>query len=283
MKVALICILTAIPAAADPLRILFIGNSLTGANDLPATVCRLAAASGKDARCESVVRGGFSLADHLAEGEAAKRIREGKFDIVVLQQGPSALDSSRAELIQSARTFAKIIRAAGGRPALYAVWPSKSRSFDFANVARSYRLAAQDVDVDGLLFAAGEAWTEAWRRDRALPLYGSDDFHPSPAGSYLAALVIHRAIWGELPDRFAEPDVAKIALTRAQLRILLEAANRWAHASGAPYQEHENSTRVAAARPRARMSEFADRSGNRPARVSGDRNLERTHPRPGMW
>lgn len=220
---AVAALLAATRAAGEPARILFIGNSLTATNDLPATVCRLAAAAGKTAHCESLARPETSLADHLAAGEAVRRIRKGHFDLVVMQQGPSALAESRVELRRSAAEFAKQIRAAGGRPAMYAVWPWKSRAFDFPAVARSYRLAAEDIEGD--VFAVGEAWIEAWRRDPKLPLYGNDDFHPSPAGSYLAALVIYRGIWGELPEKFADPAFAKVNVTPTQLRILVAVAS----------------------------------------------------------
>ena len=43
----------------------------------------------------------------------------------------------------------------------------------------------------GLLLPAGDAWRAAWAADARLPLYGPDGFHPSPMGTYLAALVIY--------------------------------------------------------------------------------------------
>ena len=212
----------AMPAAAEPLRILFVGNSLTAANSLPATVCRLAVVAGKEASCETLTRDGYSLADHLGAGEAAQRIRDGHFDIVVLQQGPSARPESRVELRQTARDFDDLIRASGARPAMYGVWPAKQHDFNFNDSVLSYQIAAEDIDA--MLFAAGAAWQRAWKRDRHLKLYGPDDFHPSPAGSYLAALVIYRGIFGELPEKFAKPDVARAGITEKQLRVLMEAA-----------------------------------------------------------
>jgi len=114
----------------------------------------------------------------------------------VLQQGPSATEG-RPSLLEYSDLFAQDIRAVGARPALYMVWPEEARSFDFAGVSESYRLAAEAVD--GLLFPAGEAWLEAWRRDPTLELYGPDRFHPSPAGSYLAALVMFEQLTGRSP------------------------------------------------------------------------------------
>lgn len=214
VSLAVMMILAALPAAAQrrravgpgvverEQRILFIGNSLTEFNGLPAMLCRLAAAGGHHAVCDAVTAGGYALEDHFADGRARQRLAEERWSIVVLQQGPSALDSSRINLREWTAQFAPLISAAGARPALYAVWPEKARSFDFPRVSDSYRLAASDVG--GLFFPAGDAWQAAWRRDPRLPLYASDDFHPSAAGSYLAALVIYRVIWGELPPLFAD-------------------------------------------------------------------------------
>jgi hypothetical protein len=53
--------------------------------------------------------------------------------------------------------------------------------------------------VGGLLLPAGDAWQEAWAADSALQLYGPDGFHPSPMGSYLAALVVAGQLTGRSP------------------------------------------------------------------------------------
>lgn len=45
------------------LRVLFVGNSLTATNDLPATVARLGAAEGVAIDYRTFAPGGFSLAD----------------------------------------------------------------------------------------------------------------------------------------------------------------------------------------------------------------------------
>lgn len=187
---------TAVVVLAAATRILFVGNSLTYANDLPQKVCALAAAAGRQAVCESIARPDFSLEDHWNRKEAQKVIARG-WDVVVLQQGPSALPESRVLLVEYVKRFDAEVRKAGGRTALYMVWPSRSRAGDFDGVVHSYTTATKAVG--GLLLPAGEAWRAAWRLDASLPLYGADGFHPSPMGTYLAALVIHRQVFGEPP------------------------------------------------------------------------------------
>ena len=174
----------------DPegLRVLFVGNSLTYYNDMPAMLAAMLQTAGVAVgRIEDISFPNYGLQDHWVSGPSRQRIAEGAFDVVVMQQGPSATEG-RPSLLDYSQRFAGEIELAGGRPALYMVWPSVQRSFDFDGVSDSYATAA--ATVGGLLFPAGEAWRASWRRDENLELYGRDGFHPSVLGSYLAALVM---------------------------------------------------------------------------------------------
>jgi len=176
------------------LRVLFVGSSLTYANEMPFIVQAFAHAAGAALDVATVARGGASLEDHWKQGEAVSRIREG-WDHVVLQQGPSSLAESRANMREYTRRFADPIRKAGARPALYMVWPSRDRLAWFDEVRSSYALAAEDVG--GLLIPAGEAWRAVWRRDPNVALFRRDGVHPSPTGSFTVAL----SVFGMLLDR----------------------------------------------------------------------------------
>ena len=200
-------------------RILFIGNSLTYANELPELVQTLARAAGVDVACKSIARPDYSLEDHWNNGDALRTIREGGWSLVILQQGPSALPESQALLRDYTKRFDAEIRRAGARTALYMVWPSKSRVQDFEGVSRSYRNAA--ADVGGLLLPAGDAWQDAWKLDPALALYSPDGLHPSREGSYLAALVIVQRAFGIAPARLPAPGISPDVA-----RLLQQAATR---------------------------------------------------------
>jgi hypothetical protein len=205
--------------AGSTVRVLFVGNSLTSTNDLPGLVRSLAQAGGAVAiETRDVSQGGYSIEDHWATAESRDALAEGGWDVVVLQQGPSALPESRVNLIEWAGTWADAIRAQGGTPALYMVWPERARLSAFDSVSTSYRRAAQQADAR--LYPAGDAWQAAWRRDPTLALYGPDDFHPSVMGSYLAALVIYRGITGRDP-----PSLTNLGIS-AQAEATLQAAAR---------------------------------------------------------
>jgi hypothetical protein len=178
-------------------RVLFVGNSLTEANDMTLMVEALSHAGGHPLAVEAVTYGGFALEDHWNLG-TQNRIAAGGFRFVVLQQGPSALPESRANLREWTRRFDTVIRQAGGRTALYMVWPESYRPEAFPEVSASYRLAAEDVS--GTLLPAGDAWVAAWRQDPGFALYGPDGFHPTVLGSYLAALVIYGGLANASPS-----------------------------------------------------------------------------------
>jgi hypothetical protein len=215
------------PDATKELRVLFIGNSLTYSNDLPSIVEALAKVSGqRKFAYKTIAFPNFSLEDHWNKQDARKAIVNGKWDFVVLQQGPSASKEGRDILVEYGRRFAEEIRRVGGRPALYSVWPSASRQQDFKGVGESYRQAAEEVD--GLVFPVGEAWLSAWKVDPSIGLYSADAFHPSATGSYLAGLVIYEQLYKRspvgLPSKLRLSSGARIEIPADQALLLQHAA-----------------------------------------------------------
>lgn len=201
-------------SSTGTVRVLFIGNSLTYIHDVPGLVAGLSRAGpGPRIETRTVARPNFGLQDHWEQGEARAAIEEG-WDVVVMQQGPSGLDASREVLLDYAARFAPLVRATGGEPALYTVWPSMARFDDFPRVVESYALAAEHIE--GLLLPAGAAWESALRDDPATPLYGPDQFHAGPEGAWLAAVVIWAGITGEsahdAPATVTRPDGSTVTV-----------------------------------------------------------------------
>jgi hypothetical protein len=188
-------------------RILFVGDSLTSATDIPARLEKLANAMGKNVTADSVTFNGYSLEDHWRDGRALAAIRKG-WDVVVVQQATSSHTDGREQLIEYARRFDREIRAAGAKPALYMVWPASDRPKDFPAVIESCRAAARATDA--ILLPAGEAWLRVLSKDRRARLY-SGSIHPSSLGSDLTVLTIYLALFPAGPTEFDERYVAKIA------------------------------------------------------------------------
>ena len=207
----------AVAAAAAPpqsLHVLFVGNSLTATNDLPAQVAALASATGRRLEYRTVAFGGYNLEDHWHNGEARRALAGGGWDFVVMQQGPSAFPESQADLRLWASRFADEARAHGTRPALLTVWPEGWRADALPEVIKSYSRAAAAARAE--LLPAGVAWQLAWRCSARTRLYGPDDFHPSPTGTYAAALVVY--------GRLFRAAVRARELDRGRSARLLEAA-----------------------------------------------------------
>jgi hypothetical protein len=203
------------------LHVLFVGNSLTAANDLPAVVAQLGARSGVSIVYDARTPGGFALEDHWQQTDVRDAIANGHYDWVVLQQGPSTLPESGVNLREWATTFADAVRAAGGRPALYGVWPESYRRSALDAGIANYAAAARASG--SVLLPAGAAWRAAWRVSTRLALYGPDGFHPSRLGTYLAAVVIYAGLTGRSPvglPRLFVPARTALTLQRAAAAAL---------------------------------------------------------------
>lgn len=210
------------PGADGSLRVLFIGNSLTYFNDLPGMLAELVRREGLDVVTASIAEPNFGLEDHWVRRATHDRIAEG-WDVVIMQQGPSATEG-RPSLLEFAERFAGPIREAGGIPALYMVWPAEARAFDSRGVSNSYAAAADRVD--GLLFPAGEAWLDARELDENIALYGDNGFHPSPLGSYLAALVMYEQLTGADARELTSSTSGLPGVSADDLNTLRQAAHR---------------------------------------------------------
>jgi len=211
--------------AQEPLRVLFVGNSLTATNDLPALVARLARAFGpREIQYKTIAPGGTSIEDHWNAGVVPAELETGKWDVVVMQQGPSALPESQANLIEWATRMSKHAREHGVRPALLTVWPESYRRYATAAVIASYANAAKAANAE--LYPAGVAWRAAWRRNPSLPLYGPDGFHPSGLGTYLAAIVVLAGLTGDEPigRRVELLRPVKLSISTARAKLLRAAA-----------------------------------------------------------
>lgn len=191
-----------------PIHALFLGNSLTEGNDVPAIVQALAQLQGVTFTYDERTPGGWNLQDHW-NANHGELLRTAEFDVLIMQQGPSTLPSSQVNLRSWAVIWSDFARTRGTVPALFMVWPTVDHAGGFALVSQSYRHAA--VEARAAIFPAGEAWNAALNRRPGLNLY-LDDLHARPNGSLLAAMVIARGLFALDPARVP---------TRLQTRSLI--------------------------------------------------------------
>lgn len=195
------------------LRVLFVGNSFTFENSLPALVHDLAAGDPGARPVYSVeyVAPGWTLEEAAGDHRLAKLLRDVHWDDVVLQEQSQLLSFPerqwREETLPYAQTLDRHIRAAGARTLLFLTWGYEIG--DRHNNPRDTYAAMQARLVDGYTKLGGElgadivpvglAWRNALAARPQLPLWADDWRHPSLAGSYLGASVFYAALTGRDP------------------------------------------------------------------------------------
>lgn len=221
------------PGQAATLRVLFLGNSLTAAHDLPALVQAMAAAGGIRLEVDACVSGGFSLEDHWHRGSCRRTLAQGRWSYVVLQQGPSTLPESQTHLRQWGLRWTGEARKHGAKTAFYMVWPQQHQKNGFELVRQSYGGAAGAAG--GLLLPTGDAWKSVIGRG-GITLYQRDGLHPTLAGTYLAALVITQGLTGVkpgmVPARLTLASGRKVELPGDRVHLLHAAAEEVASRPG---------------------------------------------------
>ena len=183
----------------DPLRVLFIGNSYTYCHGMPAMIGRLAAAAGdvRPFEHETVVRGGETLEGHFKRGDALTRIREGGWDVVVLQEQSLRPIKDTARFHEYARLFAAQIKEAGARTCFYLTWAREHTPERQADYNQAYLGIARELGAAAA--PAGIAWQNARKENPTWPLYAGDRSHPRPLGAYLTACVFYGTLYGRSP------------------------------------------------------------------------------------
>ena len=214
--------------------VLFIGNSLTYSNDLPGTLAYLATSVGDTIRTVSVALPNFAVIDHaLGLSNAVDVIKSQSWEFVVLQQGPTTTPVNRDTLIIATKALDPLVKAAGGRTAQFMTWPSSDSPQLFPAVRSTSQAAANSV-AGGVFMPAGDAWRAALEEDPTIPLYGPDGYHPSPLGTYLAALVIYEKVTGH-DARLLSATAAVGGATLGASELTVRFLQRIAHETVAKY------------------------------------------------
>jgi hypothetical protein len=218
------------------LRVLFVGNSFTFENSMPALVHDLASGDPGATRIFAVeyAAPGWSLRQAKKDDGLDTLLREVRWDVVVLQEKSWVLSLPeqqwRHETYPSARRLHEKISAAGARTLLFMTWgyalgdrshePHDTYAAMQARLADGYSKLGRDLGVQ--VVPAGLAWAEALRREPSLDLWADDGKHPGRRGSYLAACVFYAMLSGRDPSgsRFTA------GIVPGQARLLRQVAGK---------------------------------------------------------
>lgn len=213
----ILCMLSVSAEESKVERVLFIGNSYTGVNDLPKIVGEIIKSAGKKS---PVIRssnpGGRTLEQHCSFPETLALIDEGSWDVVILQghsmeaAQSEANPATRKSFLDSGKKLCGLIREGSpkARIIFYQTW---ARHADFwktnpaamgpvtnpqemmVRIKKWYQQQAENNQAS--VAPVGEAWQLFYQKSPKLSLHDPDHSHPNFSGSYLAGLVFYAKIY----------------------------------------------------------------------------------------
>lgn len=191
----------------EELNVLFIGNSYSF--DVPKMFKEISEKNGKRVKVASCTHGGWTLEMHSKHEPTLKKLRNKKWDIVVIQDfsvnGAYPESRREKEMYPCVKFFVNEARAIGARPMLYQTWGRRDgqsglKGDDFyemnARIREGYSRAAEyagGVDI----VPVGDAWEEEYRKGNGRKLFVEDGSHPSEYGNRVSAQVFYQSVFGD--------------------------------------------------------------------------------------
>lgn len=212
------------------INVLFIGNSFTARNDVPALIAQLAEARGRQLQHQLIQAGGASLRMHWNKGDAQRAIQETRYDYVVLQEQSTLPVKNALRMHENIRLFDQAIKAAGAKTALYLTWARQNAPETQIAITDAYTTIGKELGAT--ILPVGIAWQNFLRetssdKNSRMLLHDKDQSHPTLAGSYLAACVFFAGLFGESPGGVISEQKG---LTQTDAELLQKTA--WATVQG---------------------------------------------------
>ncbi|MFM2156513.1 MAG: hypothetical protein RL516_1262 [Bacteroidota bacterium] len=198
-------------------KVLFVGNSYTAVNDLPALLSSVAQSAGDSVIYESNCIGGYTLQLHSTNATTLQKIAQGDFDFVVLQE-QSQLPSFPTSQVQSsvypyAKTLDSLINLANSctETVFYMTWGRKNGDASncpnwppvctYTGMDSLLRLRYEDMAStnNAVVSPVGAVWRYIRNNHPSIELYSADESHPSIAGSYAAACTFYSILFRKDP------------------------------------------------------------------------------------
>ncbi|MBA3828461.1 MAG: hypothetical protein H0X33_05955 [Taibaiella sp.] len=194
-------------------KILFIGNSYTYTNSMPAMLQSLAAAMGDTLVFSQSDPGGYTFEEHCSYAPTISLIFSQQWDMVVLQEqselpsfSPSQVDT---QVYPYAHKLDSMIRTndsctqtmfmmtwghADGDRANCAIYPFIC-TYDGMQLRLRESYLQMTKDNNAIVAPVGAAWKVVRDSFPSIGLYQSDNVHPALTGSYLQTCVLYSSIF----------------------------------------------------------------------------------------
>lgn len=187
--------------ASEPdARVLFVGNSFTFQNDVPGMVEQIADANGSSLETRMIASGGRFLDEHAEDSAVVEAVSSGEYDVVVLQEqsmAPAHGPTYVSRTVPAVATLDGLADASGTVVVLYQTWGHLDGNSTIGQPSYTSMQNALIESYDDLgrrtgasVAPVGERWMSFMAGNTTARLHASDGSHATPAGSYLAALVL---------------------------------------------------------------------------------------------
>ena len=214
---------TAPPAPADPatLAILMFGNSHTAFNDLPGML-RAMLLAGRPGRSVAITVAPtfLTLEERFNDPASRTLFARQTWSAVILQAQQYSQSGNYQYSTAEAIAWVRMARQAGSLPVMFPEWPrlginETQRIFDL-HVSIAQQAAACVPPIP-------QAFDRAAQQFPSLVLHNPDGNHSSPAGAFLAALMLYATLTGNAPlDLPLLPAFPVDAASQASLRAVAD-------------------------------------------------------------
>ncbi|MBR3295234.1 MAG: hypothetical protein IKI62_03140 [Clostridia bacterium] len=179
------------------MKVLFVGNSHTFFNDMPALFARFAEmTTGEKTEAVMLAYGGRDYKWHRKEYFAVRyNLLYGGYDYCVLQQVAHPYPASE-ETLQYGKELIDICHRTGTTPVIFETWAEKRFPENQQKMIDTCRKLAQDNDP--VLAPVGEIWQKVCKRYPDIELYFRDGEHAGLYGDFLVAAVMCRTMTGKI-------------------------------------------------------------------------------------
>jgi len=185
-------------------KILFVGNSFTFYWNLPSIVESMAAEKEIYLDIHQSTAGGASLKQHWF-GEkklnTKKLIESGTFSKIILQDYSSNPILKTKESREYFNRFIQLIKSNQGQAIIYGTWMFPgifNKKYKYADPIQN-ALEPISVKTSSPTAPVGTAFRLFQEKHPEIPIFTSDNKHPSAVGSYLAACVFYKILTGKSP------------------------------------------------------------------------------------
>lgn len=202
---------------AETKKVLFIGNSYTGQNNLPNLVAECAGSVGDTLIHDRRTPGGYRFLNHADDTNTMNKINSNDWDYVSLQaqsQEPSfPLSQVESEVFPYASRLCDSIRAnnACTRPVFFMTWGRESGdagncavwppvcTYEGMDSLLNLRYRIMGNDNEAYVSPVGAVWHYLRDNHPDIDLYSGDGSHPSQVGSYAAAVTFYTIFFQKDP------------------------------------------------------------------------------------